>query len=132
MEEVLMAMYSPQLSPAPAGVRNDLVTVQRLKIQPPDAGGHIDESNPANWETFTKQWCSVNPRGSREFFRREQVAADITHQVEMLFNSESNRITTKMRIMFKGRRLNIAEPPRNIDENNHSLVFACVEVKEGQ
>jgi SPP1 family predicted phage head-tail adaptor len=125
-------MYTSQLSPAPAGVRNDLVSVKRLKSSAvPDASGHVDESDPANWETFTKQWCSVNPRGSREFFRGQQVAADITHQVEMLFNSDSNKITTKMRIMFKGRRLNVAEPPRNIDENDHSLVFACTEVKEG-
>ncbi len=127
-----MERYAPQLSPAPAGVRNVLVTVQRLKLQQPDASGHVDESNPANWEPFTKQWCAVTPRGSREFFRREQVAADITHQVEMLLNSESAAITPKMRLVFKGRILNVAEPPRNIDENDHSLVFACTEVKEGQ
>jgi len=125
-------MYAPQLTPAPAGVRNDLVIVKRLKTSSvPDASGHVDESDSTNWEIFTRQWCSVNPRGSREFFRREQVAADITHQVEMLFNSDSSRITEKMKIVFKGRTLNIAEPPRNIDENDHSLVFACIEVKEG-
>ncbi len=126
--------YSTQLSPSPADFRNDLVTVQRLKTGAlADAGGHVDESLDSNWENFTKQWASVNPANSREFFRGAQVAADVTHQVEMLFNSESSRITPKMRIVYKGgRKLNISGPPRNIDENDHSLVFACTEVREGQ
>lgn len=120
-----------QRSPAPAGTRDKLVSVQRLKPSvAPDASGHVDESNPANWEPFCKFWCSLLPRGSREFFRGQQVAADITHQVETtLPNDDASRVTTKMRISCNGRTFNIAEPPRNVDEQNHSLVFAVVEVK---
>ncbi len=117
--------------PQPAGLRDSLVSVQRLRSVP-DAGGHIDESSDSNWEVFTRQWMSVLPRGSREFFRGEQVAADITHQFECLLNSESSQISPKNRIVWKGRRFNVSEPPRNVDERDHSLRFACVEVKEGQ
>ncbi len=116
--------------PQPAGLRNKYVSVQRIKTSSvPDDSGHIVEANDANWETFTHQWVSVVPRGSREFFRGEQVAADITHQVEGLLNDESKLMTTGQRIIMDGRRLNIAEPPRNVDEQDHSLRFACVEVK---
>ncbi len=122
----------PLSRPQKADRRNQLIAVQRLKSSViPDTSGHVDESNPANWETFTKQWANVMPRGSREFFRKEEVSAEVTHQVEMLFNSESKQISQKMRIMLRGRTLNVAEPPRNTDENNHSLIFACIEIKEG-
>lgn len=122
----------PMSKPQPAHKRNVLATIRRLKTAPPDAGGHIDESVDGNWEVVTKQWVSIISRDSREFPRQEQLAADITHQVEMLYNSESKLITVKMRVFFDGRKLAISEPPRNTDENNHSLVFACVEVLEGQ
>lgn len=121
-----------------AGKRNQRVTVKRLRsLSVSDAGGHIDESDPDNWEiasnvgTAGKIWVSMQPRGSREFFRGEQVAADITHQVQADYLDAKN-VTQKMQFVVDGRRLNIAEPPRNLSENNHSLVFACIEVKEGQ
>jgi SPP1 family predicted phage head-tail adaptor len=120
----------PSSKPLRAEQRNNRVTFRRLKkTDVPNPGGHLDESDPANWETFWKEWASITPRGSREFFRREQVAADITHQVETLYNAQMAKVTSGMRIEFGGRILNISEPPRNIDENNHSLVFACIEVK---
>ncbi len=123
----------PLSKPQRADARNTLIAVRRLKSSiAPDASGHVNEADPTNWETFTKQWASVVPRGSREFFRREQVAADITHQVELLYNSDSRQITQKCQLILDGRVLNIAEPPRNVDEDNHSLRFACVEVKEGR
>lgn len=124
--------------PQPAGHRNTRVTVQRLRqSSATDESGHIDESNANNWEPATdvgsggKLWVGLVTRGSKEFFRGQQVAADITHQVEALYSSAKN-IRTKMRMTFKGRVLNVAEPPRNIDEGNHTLQFACIEVIEGR
>ncbi len=120
----------PLSKPQRADERNALLSVRRIKSSiAPDASGHVNEADEANWEIFTKQWSDITPRGSREFFRGEQVAADITHQVEMLYNSESKQITTKHQIVMDGRRFNIAEPPRNVDEMNHSLRFACTEIK---
>ncbi len=119
----------PSSKPARAEKRNKLITVQRLRRgTAPNAGGHVDESDDTNWEDFCKVWANVSPRGSREFFRREQVAADITHQVEILYSAKANQITSGMRVTFSGRKLNISGPPRNTDEANHSLVMACIEV----
>lgn len=130
-------MLSAAESPLPASRRNMRVVAMRLKTSAiPDSSGHIDESNPANWEPATnvgtagRLWIGLAPRGSREFFRQEQVSADITHAANAAYQDAKN-VTKKMRFLFKGRTLNISEPPRNVDENNHSLVFACVEVKEG-
>lgn len=123
-------MSDNSTSPVAAGTRNKLVSVYQISRNAVvDEAGHVDESNPDNWELLGKHWCGLMPRGSREFFRREQVAADITHQVEMPYSSQANAITTKMKFCFDGRTLAIAEAPRNEYENNHSLVFACKEIK---
>lgn len=126
----------PVSRPVPAGERTSRVLVERLKRSAvPDGGGHIDETDDTNWETASDVgtngllWASVVPRGSREFFRGEQVAADITHQVQVLYPA-AKTIGPKYRLRLNGRKLNIAEPPRNIDEENHTLVFACVEAWE--
>lgn len=122
-------MPSDSLHTAPAAERNQRVTFQRLKPGlAPDAGGHIDESNPLNWENHASAWVAIHPRGSREFFRREQVAADITHAIEALY-VDVRDVTDEMRIKSGTSILSIAEPPRNVDQNNHTLVFACKEIK---
>lgn len=122
-----------QSRPEKAHRRNKYVQVERVKDSAaPDASGHINLADNGNWQPHSNQWCGVVPRGSREFFRREQVASDITHAVEMLYSPETAQINDEFRILMDGRILAIAEPPRNVDEQNHTLVFACIEKREGK
>ncbi len=124
-------------APVPACKRNTRVLVQRLRQGAVvDLSGHVDESDDSNWEPATnigtagKIWAAISTPGSREFQRREQIAADVTHIANCAYLDAAN-ITQKMRLIFRGRKVNVSAPPENVDENNHSLVFACIEIKEG-
>lgn len=120
-----------------AGQRHTRVLVQRLRAgAEKDGGGHALLDDGDNWEPADnvgdggRLWASVIPRGSREFFRGEQMAADITHQVSVLWVA-GKHITPGMRMKIGSRVLHVSEPPRNEDERNHTLTMACTEVLEG-
>jgi head-tail adaptor len=103
------------------------VEVQRLQASV-NAAGQIDETTDSNWVTFTVRWCNLATRGSREFFRGVEVAADITHQVTMRSDPQSRAFTTKQRLNLGGRILSISSPPLDVDEQQEMIRFAAVEV----
>lgn len=106
------------------------VTVQKIKSGlTQNASGHIDETNDSNWTIAGTEWVELVTRGSREFFRGQEIAADITHQITMRWSKKAESYTTDMRIKYGTRTLHIAEPPKNVDEKNEWLVFATKEIK---
>ena len=106
------------------------ITVRRLKSSAVlDASGHLDETREGNWVEVGKRWAQFITRGSREFFRGEEVAADITHQITIRYDKTAAAWTTKMHVKYDGRTFNIAGPLRDIDEQNEWLVFPAVEIK---
>jgi head-tail adaptor len=109
------------------GTLSQRVSVQRLSASV-NAAGQIDETTAANWITFAERWANVVTRGSREFLRNPDMAADITHQVTMRSDPESRRITVKNRLVMGGRVLSISSPPLDVDEGGEMVRFACVEV----
>ena len=109
---------------------NHRITIERLKNnQTLEGGGQPDETDDANWTAAGTDWAEFITQGSREFFRGEEIAADITHQVTLRYSTTAAKFTKKMRLRMDGRRFNIAEPPRNIDEKNNWLVFKVIEKK---
>lgn len=117
-----------------AGKRNVRILVQRYKqTAVPDQGGHIDESDPNNWETATEigdnggLWAYIVPRTSREFVRADQVIADVTHQVELDYQSAKG-LKDKMRLRDGDRVFNVAGPPVNVEERNQVMRLTVVEV----
>lgn len=112
----------------PAGELNRRVEVRVLSATP-DASGHVDETDDSNWIVIARRWCKLTPRGSREFFRGQQVAAEITHQVTMRFDSESRRFTTGNQLKMDDRKFNISGPPVNVEEAGVLYQFPAVEVK---
>lgn len=115
----------------PVGKKPDkLFAVRRLKDGlTPDASGHVDETDTSNWETLGSFWFAVVTKGSKEFARGEEVAAEITHELWCKYSAKANQITTKMQAVRMGRTFNISEPPRNVDEGNQWLVFKAIEIK---
>lgn len=109
---------------------NKRVTVERLRPSlTPDAAGHIDETNDANWSPVQKVWAQFITRGSREFFRGDQMASEITHQITIRYSKAAKEFTTKMRLrMSDGRKFNIAGPLQNRNEENRWFVFPAIEV----
>ncbi|MSR60296.1 MAG: hypothetical protein EXS05_22090 [Planctomycetaceae bacterium] len=112
-----------------AGDFNRHVTVRRINENAtPDAAGHIDETTESNWRDIGKRWVKLTPRGSREFFRGQEVAADITHQVDMRFDSISDKYKAKDQLVLGTRKINLAGPASNIDEQDILLRFPATEV----
>ena len=106
------------------------IAIQRLKTGlTPDASGHIDETLSSNWTVHGRFWAEFITKGSKEFFRGEQVNADITHQITVRHSTLAMGITTKMQVLYGGRTMNIDGPPRNINEQNEWLVFGAIEIK---
>lgn len=106
-----------------AGKLRNRVIIQRDTGTTVGAGGHV----VPDWTTLYSRWCSVHPRGSREFFRANQVQADITHRIVMRAGGLDG-VTTKDRIKFGSRIFQIAGPPIRDDEDRQtSLSFACKE-----
>jgi head-tail adaptor len=105
------------------------VEVQRLSANV-NSAGQLDESTASNWSTFCSRWCGLITRGSREFFRGIEVAADITHQVTMRSDPQSRSFTPKQRLKLGDRILQIASPPLDVDERNEQVRFAAMEVAD--
>jgi head-tail adaptor len=110
-----------------AGSLSNRVTIERLSATV-NAAGQIDETSASNWVIYAERWCHVATRGSREFFRGVEVAADITHQITMRADPITKSITVKNRLVLDSRVLSISGPPMNVDELGQMIRFACVEV----
>lgn len=106
------------------------ITVQKLKNNAPlEGGGQVDETDETNWIQCGKEWAEFITQGSREFFRGQEIAADITHQVMIRWSSGANGYTTKMRLKMGNRLFYIASPPKNVDEKSEWIVMAVKEIK---
>lgn len=104
------------------------VTVEKLKTTATiDGSGNVNEKLDSNWTTAGNEWVEIVTRGSREFFRGQQVGEDITHQVTMRWSKRASEYTTKMRLRLNGRKLFISSPPVNIDEQDEWIRMACTE-----
>lgn len=113
-----------------SGKLSKRVLVQRLSGTV-NAAGQLDETTNGNWVTIASRWCEVVTRGSREFFRGQEMSADVTHQIVMRCDPASKAFTVKDRLNLDGRILSIASPPVNVDEADEMIRFAAVEVTNG-
>jgi head-tail adaptor len=112
-----------------AGHLSQRVEVQRLSASV-NSAGQIDETTAGNWVTFAVRWCQMVTRGSREFFRGVEVAADITHQITMRADPQSKAFTVKQRLKMGDRLFNISGPPLDVDEGSEMVRFPAVEVAQ--
>jgi head-tail adaptor len=112
-----------------AGHLSQRVEVQRLSASV-NGAGQVDETTAGNWVTYAVRWCEMVTRGSREFFRGVEVAADITHQITMRADPQSKAFTVKQRLRMGDRIFNISGPPLDVDEADEMIRFPAVEVAQ--
>jgi SPP1 family predicted phage head-tail adaptor len=120
-----------------AGRRNTRLTLEALRsASTVDEGGHVVESDDDNWTPILSRWGEVHTSQSREFYRGKQVTSELTHMLKVVFDKElaSKLLATnasKRRIRIgtgpSARKLNIAGPPYNVDEQDEFIMFPCVE-----
>lgn len=60
------------------GEYNHKITIQQL-TGTADAHGHIDNTAAANWSQYTTSFAAVKSKGGREFWKVDQVSADVSH-----------------------------------------------------
>ena len=72
-----------------------------------DANGVVDQTDDDNWIRFAQRWATVFNKGGREVYRAQQVQTNASHVVRMPFDSLAETITTEMRIVHGGQKLNV-------------------------
>lgn len=95
----------------------------RLTVQSPggtpDAGGHVDLTDDANWTTMGTIKANFITRGSREGRVFDQVQAEVSHIVETRSSRFSRSIHPMWRLVFQGRKFNIVAA---VDKNEERQV----------
>lgn len=75
----------------------------RQKTGTPDAHGHVDATAAANWSKVTTAFCSCISKGGREFWKVQQVNADVSHVWSTEYTKTLATCTTDMRLVCEGK-----------------------------
>lgn len=67
-----------------------------------DAHGFVDNTSTANWLRHTTSFASVKSKGGREFWKVDQVSADVSHAWNLPYSSELAAATPDMRLISEG------------------------------
>jgi SPP1 family predicted phage head-tail adaptor len=77
-----------------------------------------------SWSSYATVWARVMPLQGRELLLAQQVNAELTHQVEIRYNST---VTTTHRVILGSRTLEIVSII-NEDERNKNMIMLCKEL----
>ena len=66
-----------------------------------DSHGFVDESDSTNWTTYEESYASVISKGGREFWKVEQVGADVSHVWRCPFSDRMAAATPDMRLIHE-------------------------------
>lgn len=115
---------SPVSSPLPAGLRRHTVVLQNPGSPVPDGDGGFTLS----WTDLAPRimQASIQPATARDLERvaAGSVLSSATQIVTIPYHAQ---VTTKTRITFNGRTLNVTGVA-NPDERNKELILACTEL----
>lgn len=75
-----------------------LVTIEELSGTA-DAHGFVDNTDDANWSTYTTSYAKCQSKGGREFWKVDQVQADVSHVWRCPWSPELEDATPKMRLV---------------------------------
>ena len=67
-----------------------------------DAHGFIDNTDDANWTSYEAAYCSVVSKGGREFWRNQQVTADVSHIWRCQWSKNLATAGPDMRLICEG------------------------------
>lgn len=104
------------------GKMRHVVTLQ----SPPTDSDSFGQSS-TTWVTVGVFRAFVKPLQGRELAIAQQLRADISHSVTMRWLGTSVKVDGTMRLLYKGRYLNIISVI-NVDERNKELDLVCQEI----
>lgn len=78
------------------------VTIESLTGSTVDAHGQVEQATNSNWSEYSKAWCSCVSKGGREFWKVQQVNADVSHVWKTQWSRTLTEATPVMRLIFEG------------------------------
>jgi SPP1 family predicted phage head-tail adaptor len=106
---------------AAAGKFRNRVDIQEAKIELNDAREPV-----ATWRTIARRWASVVPSESGTEWVRGQLRSTTTYTVRLRYDDKTAAITTKHRIRYDGRELQIVGVV-NLEERKRIIRLTCAE-----
>lgn len=90
--------------------------------------GSADALNETSftWTDELKLWAGILPQSSQEFYRAQQVNAEVTHLVSTRYHSV---LDATKRLVLEGSRVLDIVSVVNVDERGHEMLLTCVEEK---
>ena len=73
----------------------------------PNAHGQIDNTDPANWKEFTVGFAHVQSKGGREFWKVDQVSADVSHVWWTQWTRKLDEAGPDLRLTWEGKTYEI-------------------------
>ena len=78
------------------------ITIQSITGTTVDAHGAVDITTGSNWGTYLRTFEMVISKGGREFWKVNQVNADVSHVWKAQYCSELANATPAMRLVSEG------------------------------
>ena len=72
-----------------------------------DAHGFIDNTDDTNWSLHEAAFASVQSKGGREFWKVDQVNADVSHVWRCQWSKKLATVTPDMRLTHDGKTYEI-------------------------
>ena len=67
-----------------------------------DGFGHVDPTAAANWTPYATSYVVVKSKGGREFWKVDQVNADVSHVWYCPYSTTLAAATPDMRLVYEG------------------------------
>jgi SPP1 family predicted phage head-tail adaptor len=78
------------------------VIIKHLSGQTLDVHGHVDQTTESNWSIYATAFCKVQTKGGREFWKVQQVNADVSHVWRTQWSKAMQNVTPDMRLIHEG------------------------------
>ena len=88
-----------------------------------DAYGGVTET----WTDYATRYAEIRPMGGREYYQAQQVASDNKWGFKVRYDSLTKNITSKHRIVYGSKIMDIQGEPVNTDERNKEIVIIGLE-----
>ena len=84
------------------GEMNKSIRVEHVVGTTVDAHGQVDKTTGSNWSTYVTSFAKVQSKGGREFWKVQQVNADVSHVWHCQYSKSLAAATPDMRLICEG------------------------------
>jgi head-tail adaptor len=116
----------PCTCPDTAGVRQERITVQKIKASPVLTSlGEADLTAAGSWETYATRWATVDTAGGREFWKRQRVQAEVVAIFRVPWDADTKSITPQMRVVDEAGTVFEIAAAFDVDHQRTTVEIQC-------